>query len=142
MVRRRSIGDGRALDARVLLADAHGSDSFAIATSLQLYGLSVDRAATVDAALAMATLARYDAILVSSSLYGRGAELLCRHLREQGTGSVVVLVCEAPPDARELAAVGADGWVRTPVDPAALVEWLRGGAPTVADRHGDDQSTQ
>ena len=142
MARRRSSGEGRALEARVLLADAHASDAFAIATTLQGYGLSVDRAATGDTALAMATHTSYDAILVSSSLQGADAEALCRRLREHGTRSTIVLVCEAAPDARELAAVGADSWIRKPVDPGALVEWLRGGRTDDHDRHGDDQSKQ
>lgn len=129
MARRRSSGEERALDARVLLADAHASDAFAIATTLQGYGLSVDRAATGDTALAMATHTSYDAILVSSSLQGADAEALCRRLREHGTRSAIVLVCTSAPDAQRLAAVGGDCWVRAPVDPAALVEWLRGGWP-------------
>jgi len=117
------------MDARVLLADAHASDAFNTATSLQGYGLSVDRATTGDTALAMATHASYDAILVSSSLKGADAEALCRRLREYRTRSAIVLVCTSAPDAQRLAAVGADCWVRAPVDPAALVEWLRGGQP-------------
>ena len=141
MARRRSGGDGRTLDARVLVADAHASDAFALATSLQGYGLTVDRAGTGDAALAMATQAHYDAILVSSSLPGTGAESLCRRLREHCTRSNVVVMYETDPDAGELTAAGADRWIRKPVDPAAFAEWLQ-GRPTIADRHGDDRSPQ
>jgi len=126
----------------VLLADPDGSEAFAMVTALRGFGIGVDRASTDEAALAMALHARYAAVLVAESLPGREAWKLCRQLRDQGSRSAIVIIADgAAPDARALAAAGADDWARRPVDHAWLADRLRrcGGADGDPDRRHSKQ---
>ena len=126
MARHQDSREGQEPDLRVLLADDDASEAFAIATALRGFGVGVDRAATGDTALAMALHAPYSAVLVAESLPGRDAGILCGRLRERGSASMIVIIGDGVvPDAGALAALGADDWVRRPVDPAHLAERLR-----------------
>jgi signal transduction histidine kinase/ActR/RegA family two-component response regulator len=126
-------GDGNsdeALDTRILLVEDHEVTRLAVARILRRQGAKVIEAATAAAALDRLADSEPQAMLLDMMLPDSDGREVLRHLQQHGRPStlqtVLVLTGDVTPErAEEVTLLGADGLLHKPIDPAAVVDFLR-----------------
>jgi CheY-like chemotaxis protein len=124
-------GNGNdALNTRILLVEDHEVTRLAVAHILRRQGAKIIEAATAAAALDRLADSEPQAMLLDMMLPDADGREVLRHLQQHGRPStlmtVLVLTGDVTPErADEVLRLGADGLLHKPIDPAAVIDFLR-----------------
>lgn len=112
---------------RVLVVDDHEELAETVAVGLRREGMAVDVALDGEVALYLASINRYDVIVLDRDLPGVHGDDVCRSLAERGsTGRVLMLTASASVEDRVTGlGLGADDYLPKPFAFAELVARVR-----------------
>jgi signal transduction histidine kinase/ActR/RegA family two-component response regulator len=129
-------------DLRVLVVDDNPTNQEVARALLSAIGVDVETAGGGEESLAALTAARFDLVLMDIHMPGmNGVEALAA-IRAGGYAAlpVVALTADAMAGERDrLLALGFDGYVSKPIDPAELISALGAALDPAPSEPGDDQ---
>jgi CheY-like chemotaxis protein len=129
-------------DLRVLVVDDNPTNQEVARALLSAIGVDVETAGGGEEGLAALTAARFDLVLMDIHMPGmNGVEALAA-IRAGGHAAlpVVALTADAMAGERDrLLALGFDGYVSKPIDPAELISALGAALDPAPGKPGDDQ---